>query len=126
MEEANRRAQELELGLAAERAAREADKLAQEKRLADIIAWMQTTTGAAMPPGLMGPPQPPHSATPVSNVTHARNCYNRYSTNLVSCNLFSCVQPQSAGSNNPAQGTPNQQMFPSPSSAGWPHQGPLQ
>ena len=56
MEEANRRAQELELGLAAERAAREADKLAQEKRLADIIAWMQTTTGAAMPPGLMGPP----------------------------------------------------------------------
>ena len=32
MEEANRRAQELELGLAAERAAREADKLAQEKK----------------------------------------------------------------------------------------------
>ncbi|XP_066374536.1 uncharacterized protein [Miscanthus floridulus] len=98
VEEANRRAQELELGLAVERDVREADKLAQEKRLVDIIAWMQTTTGAAMPPRLMGPPQPPHSAT----------------------------LPQSAGSNNPAQGTPNEQMFPSPSSAGWPHQGPLQ
>jgi hypothetical protein len=38
VEEANKRAQELELGLSAERAVREADKLAQDKRLVNIIA----------------------------------------------------------------------------------------
>jgi septal ring factor EnvC (AmiA/AmiB activator) len=58
VEEANQRAAKLVLELAAERAAREA----QDKRIAEIVAWMQSSTGSPVPLGLMGPPTHPNQS----------------------------------------------------------------
>jgi hypothetical protein len=44
---------------------------AQDKRIAEIVAWMQSSTGSPVPPGLMGPPTHPNQSplmqTPVSH-----------------------------------------------------------
>jgi hypothetical protein len=89
VEEANRRAEELEaeqqrmaLQLATERAQREQERAEREaerveqKRFAEILAFLHNVgaqTGVAVPPGLMAPPtpRPQAAATPVSNETHA-------------------------------------------------------
>jgi hypothetical protein len=57
----------------------EAEREAQQQRMAGILQYMQSLgahTGLPMPPGLFTPPPTPPAATPVSmNVYYFRLCF---------------------------------------------------
>ena len=47
----------------------EAEREAEQRRMAEILQYMQSlsaTTGIVSPPSLFAPPPPPHYSTPVS------------------------------------------------------------